>query len=147
MIYLESQSYDPYYNLALEQYVFDRMPRENSYLILWQNDNSIIVGKHQNTVEEINVAFAREHGIRIARRLSGGGAVYHDLGNLNYTIITDGKNKSSGILHPSCQSSSADRTECRDHRTKRRYDRGGKMLREFTVYKAGTRYASWMYPV
>lgn len=65
------------------------MPRENSYLILWQNDNSIIVGKHQNTVEEINVAFAREHGIRIARRLSGGGAVYHDLGNLNYTIITD----------------------------------------------------------
>lgn len=89
MVYLESRSHDPCYNLAFEQYVFDFMPRENSYFLLWQNENSLIVGKHQNTAEEINAGFVREHGIRVARRLSGGGAVYHDLGNLNYTIITD----------------------------------------------------------
>ena len=48
--------------------------------MLWQNDNAIIVGKNQNTVGEINAAYVKEHGIRVVRRLSGGGAVYHDLG-------------------------------------------------------------------
>jgi lipoate-protein ligase A len=57
--------------------------------MLWQNYNSIIIGRHQNTVEEINAAFVRERNITVARRLSGGGAVYHDLGNLNFTFITD----------------------------------------------------------
>lgn len=102
MVYLESRSFDPYYNLALEQYVFDRLPRENSYFLLWQNANSLIVGKHQNTAEEINVAFVREHGIRVARRMSGGGAVYHDLGNLNYTIITDATDMERLNLHAFC---------------------------------------------
>jgi len=89
MFFLESTSTDPFYNLALEQYVFDRLPRSNEYFMLWQNDNSIIVGKHQNTIEEINVPYVQEKKIRTARRLSGGGAVYHDLGNLNYTFIVD----------------------------------------------------------
>ena len=87
--YIESRQTDPYRNLALEQYVFDHLSRDNSYFMLWQNNNSIIVGKHQNTREEINGAFVKEHGINVARRLSGGGAVYHDLGNLNFTFITD----------------------------------------------------------
>lgn len=87
--YLESTSTDPYYNLALEEYVFNLLPRTNEYFILWQNDNSIIVGKHQNTIEEINLPYVQEKQIRVARRLSGGGAVYHDLGNLNYTFIMD----------------------------------------------------------
>lgn len=91
MIYLEGMSTDPYYNLATEQFVFDRMPRDEEYFMLWQNSNAVIIGKFQNTVEEINIPYVREHHIRVARRLSGGGAVYHDLGNLNYTLICDAK--------------------------------------------------------
>jgi len=89
MYYLESAVTDPFYNLALEEYVFEGLPRSGEYFMLWQNHNSIIVGKHQNTVEEINLPYVREKRIRVARRLSGGGAVYHDLGNLNYTFIRD----------------------------------------------------------
>ncbi len=91
MLYLESDQTDPYYNLALEEYVFNELPKDNEYFMLWQNDNSIIIGKHQNTIEEINLPFVEEHKINVARRLSGGGAVYHDLGNLNYTFVTDAK--------------------------------------------------------
>ena len=92
MIYIESDSTDPYYNLALEEYVFEDLDKGEEYLILWQNANSIIVGKYQNTAEEVNQSFVDEHHIRVARRLSGGGAVYHDTGNLNYTLIVDQKN-------------------------------------------------------
>lgn len=87
MIYIESKSTNPYYNLALEEYVFERMDRSKDYFILWQNYNTIVVGKYQNTAEEINQEYVNEHGIRVVRRLSGGGAVYHDKGNLNYTFI------------------------------------------------------------
>ena len=90
--YIESGSSDPYRNLALEQFVFDSLDRENSYFMLWQNSNAIIVGKHQNTQEEINAAFVKEKNIAVVRRLSGGGAVYHDLGNLNFTFITGADN-------------------------------------------------------
>ncbi|MCL1993833.1 MAG: lipoate--protein ligase [Spirochaetes bacterium] len=87
--YIRSENTDPALNLALEQYVFDHMDRQNSYMMLWQNANAIIVGKHQNTVEEINTSFVKEHDVKVIRRLSGGGAVYHDLGNINFTFITD----------------------------------------------------------
>lgn len=89
MYYIPSHNTDPYYNLALEQYVFDQLDHSHSYFMLWQNDNSIIIGKHQNAASEINAAYVKEKNIRVARRLSGGGAVYHDLGNLNFTFITD----------------------------------------------------------
>jgi len=89
MIYLETGSTDPYFNLAFEEYVFERLDPSQSYFILWQNENTIVVGRHQNTYEEINQEYVTEHGIRVVRRLSGGGAVYHDLGNLNYTFIVD----------------------------------------------------------
>lgn len=89
MIYLESPSRDPYFNLALEEYVFEQMDRSKSYFMLWQNENTIVVGKYQNTAEEINQAYVDAHGIRVVRRLSGGGAVYHDKGNLNFTFIVD----------------------------------------------------------
>ena len=89
MRYLESPSRDPYFNLALEEYVFERMDKSKSYFLLWQNDNTIVVGKYQNTAEEIDQAYVDAHDIRVARRLSGGGAVYHDRGNLNFTFIVD----------------------------------------------------------
>ena len=95
MVYLESPSTEPDFNLALEQYVFDTLPRSNEYFMLWQNDDAIIVGKHQNTAEEIDQDYVREQGIRVVRRLSGGGAVYHDLGNINYTFIVDAKGSKS----------------------------------------------------
>ena len=89
MTFIDVSTTDPTFNLALEQYVFDRMPCDRGYFMLWQNDNAIIVGKHQNTLAEINESFVRERGIRVVRRLSGGGAVYHDMGNLNFTYIMD----------------------------------------------------------
>ena len=87
MIYIESESFDPHFNLALEQFVFDNLDKNENYFMLWQNDNAIIVGKHQNTVAEINAEYTKENNIKVVRRLSGGGAVYHDLGNLNFTFI------------------------------------------------------------
>jgi len=89
MIYIESSSTDPCYNLALEEYVFEKMDRSKSVFMLWQNDNAIVVGKYQNTAEEINQAAVDANHTKVVRRLSGGGAVYHDSGNLNFTIITD----------------------------------------------------------
>ncbi len=89
MKFINVKTTDPYFNLALEQYVFDCLPRENEYFLLWQNDNAIIVGKHQNTEAEICREYVEAKKIRVVRRLSGGGAVYHDLGNLNFTFITD----------------------------------------------------------
>lgn len=89
MIYIEGPGTDPRQNLALEQYLFDEMDPRQDYCMLWQNENTIVVGKYQNTAEEINGAYVNEHGITVVRRLSGGGAVYHDGGNLNYTFITD----------------------------------------------------------
>ena len=59
------------------------------YLLLWQNDNTIVIGQNQNAEGEINRAFVEAHQIHVVRRTTGGGAVYHDLGNLNYSFITD----------------------------------------------------------
>ena len=89
MNYLNLFTTDPAFNLAVEEYVFDYLPKDRMYVMLWQNDNAIIIGKNQNTLAEINEAYVKEQGIRVVRRLSGGGAVYHDMGNLNFTVIAD----------------------------------------------------------
>ncbi len=87
--FIDVTSTDAGFNLALEQYVFDCLPRDRNYFILWQNRNAVIIGRHQNTHAEINEAYVQAHGIQVIRRLSGGGAVYHDMGNLNFTFIQD----------------------------------------------------------
>ncbi len=86
--YLETGSRDPRYNLAFEEFVLTHRT-EGEYLMLWQNENTVVVGQNQNAEEEIDRAFVEAHGITVVRRTTGGGAVYHDLGNLNYSFITD----------------------------------------------------------
>ena len=88
MIYIKNNDNRPQFNLALEQYVFDSLDEYDEIFLLWINEPSIIVGKNQNTIEEINLNYIKENNINVVRRLSGGGAVYHDYGNLNYTIIS-----------------------------------------------------------
>lgn len=86
MKYIESNSTDVYFNLALEEYVFQNFPKDDCFM-LWINDNSIVMGKYQNAFEEINIKEVEKIGIKVARRNSGGGTVFHDKGNLNYSII------------------------------------------------------------
>lgn len=94
MKYFFNSSTDPHYNLALEEYVLTNCKDGEMYFLLWQNEPAIIVGKHQNTVEEINTTYVNDNNIHVVRRLSGGGAVYHDLGNLNFTFIMSNSKES-----------------------------------------------------
>ncbi|MCE5127986.1 lipoate--protein ligase [Staphylococcus aureus] len=80
---------DPTLNLAMEEYVLKNLPAEESYFLFYINRPSIIVGKNQNTIEEVNQTHIDAHNIDVVRRISGGGAVYHDTGNLNFSFITD----------------------------------------------------------
>lgn len=79
----------PDYNLAVEEALFEQLSQNDSgYFLLWQNAPSIIVGRHQNTVEEVNETYVKEHNLPVVRRETGGGAVYHDLGNVNFSFIS-----------------------------------------------------------
>ncbi len=91
--YIQVDTTDPAFNLALEEYVFESLSKDYNYFILWQNASTVVVGRHQNTFNEVNESFIRENNIMVVRRLSGGGAVYHDLGNLNFTFIQDAAGK------------------------------------------------------
>lgn len=81
---------NPYFNLASEEYILKEFKEE--CFILWRNEPAIIVGKNQNTLSEINYEYVKDNNIPVVRRLSGGGAVFHDLGNLNFTFTTNDKN-------------------------------------------------------
>lgn len=84
----------PQINLAIEEYALKYLPADDDYLLFYINEPSIIIGRNQNTIEEINVDYVEKNGIHVVRRLSGGGAVYHDLGNLNFSFITNDDKKS-----------------------------------------------------
>lgn len=104
--YLETGSNDPCYNLAVEQYILEHK-REGDWLMLWQNANTVVIGHNQNTAEEVNQDFIDEHRVTVVRRMTGGGAVYHDMGNLNYSFITDAGDKAlqriSRFTEPVCR--------------------------------------------
>ena len=85
MYLIINDSSNAYYNLAAEEYLIDNF--EEDVVMLWRNDNTVVVGKNQNTIEEIDTRYVEENDISVVRRLTGGGAVFHDMGNVNYTII------------------------------------------------------------
>lgn len=89
MLFIDNKGItDPRINLAIEEYALKNLDINETYLLFYINEPSIIIGKNQNTIEEINTEYVDKNGIHVVRRLSGGGAVYHDLGNLNFSFIT-----------------------------------------------------------
>lgn len=91
MKYIRLTTTDAYYNLAVEEYLFSHT-REDIFM-LWQNSPTVVIGKNQNAYAEVDINYARANGINICRRITGGGTVYHDLGNINYSYITSSDRK------------------------------------------------------
>ncbi len=87
MLFIYSNSTDPYFNLAAEEFLVKELKEE--VFMLWRNDNTIVIGRNQNTLSEIHYDYVKEHDIRVVRRMSGGGAVFHDMGNINFTFIVN----------------------------------------------------------
>ena len=87
MIYIQNDSNYPYFNLAFEEFCLGNLPTNDTYFILWRNAPAVIIGKNQDLFQEVDFTYAKEHGIYLVRRITGGGAVYHDLGNLNISIM------------------------------------------------------------
>jgi lipoate-protein ligase A len=87
MRFLTNPSTDPWFNMSFDEYCLERYASDDSFFYLWRNRPSVIIGLNQNAFSEVNLAFLEERDITLARRVTGGGAVYHDLQNLNYTLV------------------------------------------------------------
>ena len=101
MLTVQNRSHDPFYNQAFEEYVYQTFPDED-FFFLWQNAPAVVVGSYQNICREVHVEALRRRGIPVVRRMTGGGTVYHDLGNVNYTYIlrTNGTMNYDHVLYP-----------------------------------------------
>lgn len=95
MILIERYQTDPYFNIAAEEFILKNT--SGNILMFWQSEPSVIVGKHQNTLKEVNLDFVKKNQIPVIRRISGGGTVYHDKGNINYTLILEAKRRDTLI--------------------------------------------------
>lgn len=84
---ISNESTNPHFNLALEEYLLKSRDVPESCIMVWQNEPAVIIGRHQNVYEEINQAYVKANNIHVVRRITGGGAVYHDLGNINFSFI------------------------------------------------------------
>lgn len=93
MIYINRHVYDPYFNIAAEEFILKNINDE--ILMFWENEPCVIIGKHQNTLKEVNTEFTEKNNIPVIRRISGGGTVFHDRGNINYTLITEPESKTN----------------------------------------------------
>lgn len=92
MRYLKNLQIDPYYNMAFDEYCLEHLPIDEPVFYLWQNRPAVIVGFNQDVYAEVNLDYLHQNDIALVRRVTGGGAVYHDLGNLNYTIVGRSEN-------------------------------------------------------
>lgn len=98
MFFYKSENVDPKYNLAIEEYLTTSKKYKDQILFLWQNDNTIVIGRNQNVLEEVDLKTAKQDKITVIRRNTGGGAVFHDLGNLNFSIIYTSDNNPADMF-------------------------------------------------